>query len=392
MARILVVTWDGGGNVPPMLGIAGELLRRGHQVRVLGHPQQREVVVAAGLKFISYRHALPWAPRAATTGTRVLLRFIFGPFTDPRLGRDVRDEIVREPVDLALVDSMTLAGVRAAEQAKVPTAVLMHTFHRYHTHEWSRSPIGVVAAMRGMRPGRLWNAADRVLVATDSALDPATERRLPVNVRYTGVVQTPIQPGSPQAKPLVLVSLSTIFFEGLAETFQAILDALEAQPIRGVVTTGAVAPAALRAPANVEVHQYLPHDEIMPSASMVVGHGGHSTTMRALAHGMPLLILPMNRITDQPMIGEAVFRAGAGRVLPKTASPAEIRSAVGSLLQDPSYRDAAEAICARLRSKDGAAGAADELECLLKTSAKSAAGDCARYEESLTGGSASTRR
>jgi UDP:flavonoid glycosyltransferase YjiC (YdhE family) len=376
MARILVVTWDSGGNVPPMLGIAAELLRRGHQVRVLGHLQQREIVVAAGLKFIGYRHALPWAPRVATTGTRVLLRFIFGPFTDPRIGRDVRDEILQEPLDLVLVDSMTLAAVRAAEQAKVPIAVLMHTFHRYHVHKWSRSPIGLIAAIRGMRPGRLWNGADRVLVATDSALDPATERQVPSNVRYTGVVQAPIQLGTPQAKPLVLVSLSTIFFEGLKDTLQAILDALEALPVRGVVTTGAVDPAALRAPANVEVHQYIPHDEIMPSASMIVGHGGHSTTMRALAHGLPLLILPMNRITDQPMIGEAVAKAGAGRVLPKTASPPEIRTAVQSLLENPSYRRAAEAIGARLRSKDGAIGAADELEGLMKirrSSTKSAA-------------------
>lgn len=152
MARILVVTWDGGGNVPPMLGVAGELQRRGHQVRVLGHPQQREVVVSAGLKFVDYRHARPWSPKVAATGTRFLLRFLFGVFTDPGPGKDVRNELAREPVDLALVDSMILAGV--------PTAILMHTLHRYHTHEWSRGPVGVVAAMRGMRPGRLWNAAD----------------------------------------------------------------------------------------------------------------------------------------------------------------------------------------------------------------------------------------
>ena len=31
MADILFVTWDGGGNVPPALGIAGELVSRGHQ-------------------------------------------------------------------------------------------------------------------------------------------------------------------------------------------------------------------------------------------------------------------------------------------------------------------------------------------------------------------------
>ena len=369
MARILAVTWDGGGNVPPMLGIASELQRRGHKIRVLGHTQQRDVVASAGLKFVNYRHARPWSPNVAATGARFLLRFLFLAFTDPGPGKDVRDELAREPVDLALVDSMSLAGLRAAERAGVPTAV---TLHRYHTHAWSRGPIGMVAAVCGLRPSRLWNAADRVLVATDSGLDPAAGRQLPANVRYTGVVQAPIQPGTPGEKPLVLVSLSTIFFEGQEGTLQAILDGLEGLSIRGVVTTGAVVPGALRAPANVEVHRYLPHDEIMPSASLVVGHGGHSTTMRALAHGIPLLILPMHRILDQRMIGRAVAAAGAGRVLPKTASAEEIRSAVRSLLQDSSYRRAAGATGARLRSCNGASAAADELEGLLKAQKVSA--------------------
>jgi UDP:flavonoid glycosyltransferase YjiC (YdhE family) len=104
----------------------------------------------------------------------------------------------------------------------------------------------------------------------------------------------------------------------------------------------------------------------MTSASLVVGHGGHATTMRALAHGVPLLILPMHRILDQRMIGKAVAAAGAGRVLPKTAPAEEIRSAVQSVLQDPSYRHAARAVGARLRSRNGAIAAADELEGLLR--------------------------
>ena len=306
MARILAVTWHGGGNVPPMLGIADELQPRGHKIRVLGHPQQREAVVSAGLKFVDYHHGRGWSPKVA----RFPLRFILGVFTAPGLGKDVRDEIARELIDLALVDSMILAGLRAAEEAGVPTAVLMHTLHRYHTHEWGSGPIGVVAAARGMRPSRLWNAADRVLVATDSALDPATEGRLPANVRYTGVVQAPVQPGIPKDKCLVLVSLSTIFFEGQEATLQAILDALEQLPITGIVTTGAVTPEALRVPANVELHRYISHDQIMPSVSLVVGHGGHSTTVRALAHGIPLLILPMHNFLDQAMVGKAVATRG----------------------------------------------------------------------------------
>jgi MGT family glycosyltransferase len=143
-------------------------------------------------------------------------------------------------------------------------------------------------------------------------------------------------------------------------------DALDGLPIRGTVTTGAVPPGALRIPPNVEAHDYVPHDEILPSASLIVGHGGHSTTMRALAHGVPLLILPMHRILDQLTVGKAVAAAGAGRVLPKTAPADEIRGAVQALLQDPSYRRAAEVIGARLRSHNGAIAAADELGNLLK--------------------------
>ena len=41
MAEIVVVTWDGGGNVPPALAIARELAARGHGIRVLGHRTQR---------------------------------------------------------------------------------------------------------------------------------------------------------------------------------------------------------------------------------------------------------------------------------------------------------------------------------------------------------------
>jgi UDP:flavonoid glycosyltransferase YjiC (YdhE family) len=350
-----------------MLGIAAELQDRGHQIRVLGHPRQAEVVASAGLRFAAYRRARPWSPDDVATGLRFLLRFLFGVFTEPGLGQDVRDELAREPVDLALVDSMTLAGLRAAERAGVRTVVLMHTLHRYHTHAWSRGPIGIVAATRGMRPGRLWNAADRVLVATESDLDPADKRRLPANVRYTGVVQKPVQLGTAEEKPLVLVSLSTIFFEHQKETLQAILDALVGLPIRVVVTTGAVAPEALRLPAHFEVHRTLPHDDIMPSAALVVGHGGHSTTMRALAHGVPLLILPMHSLLDQPMIGKAVAAAGVGRVLQKTASTRDIRGAVELLLQDPSYRRAAASVGARLRSHNGAIAAAVEIEGLLKT-------------------------
>ena len=167
-------------------------------------------------------------------------------------------------------------------------------------------------------------------------------------------------------EPLILVSLSTLYQDGQARALQAILDALARLPVRVMVTTGpSLDPTTMRAPANVELHQYLPHEEVLPRASLVVGHGGHSTAMAALARDLPLLIMPMFALGDQPVVGRALERLGAARVLPKTASPDQIAASVRALLADTSYRIAAQALGAKIRQRDGAVAAADALEGLL---------------------------
>ena len=55
MSNILFVTWDGGGNVPPALGIAAELASRSHGVRFLGHSGQYESITRAGFAFTPTR-------------------------------------------------------------------------------------------------------------------------------------------------------------------------------------------------------------------------------------------------------------------------------------------------------------------------------------------------
>ena len=164
----------------------------------------------------------------------------------------------------------------------------------------------------------------------------------------------------------MLVSLSTFRFPGMTQCLQTILDACAELEARVVVTTGpAVDPAALRAPANAEVHRFVPHAELMPRTSLVIGHGGHGTTMQALAHGLPMVLMPMHPMLDQPMVARSVERAGAGRVVRKKATADELRPVIASLLTDGPHRAAAARLGAEIRALPGASGAAGRIEGLL---------------------------
>ncbi|MFZ0142228.1 MAG: glycosyltransferase [Aeromicrobium sp.] len=358
MTDVVFATLDAGGNVPPLLGIAEEVARRGHRVRVLGHEQQRTRFEAAGLEFHGYRDVAPWEPSAPMTtlqGVRGWSRQV----NEAGKGRDLVE--LASPDSVVVVDCMLLSSLRDAQQAGLTTVALVHAFHAYFDGPWRRGPIGLLAKPKGLNPRRLWAQCQDVLVCTDRALDPAGSKDWSQSFLWTGPVQPPTQPAAPASPARVLVSLSTNAFPGQREVLQNVLDGLADVPVDVVLTTGrAVDPGELTPPANAEVHAFLPHDEVMATCSVVIGHGGHSTTVRALAHGLPLVIMPMHPMLDQPMVGKAVEAAGAGVSIKRTSSPTEIRSALDTVL-DGRHRDVASTIGSRWRGSDGAVVAADRI-------------------------------
>ena len=376
MPTITVVTVDAGGNVPPALRIAGELARRGHRVEVLGHARQADAITSVGLGFRSLASLDFWDPSVRKSIPAAIDRIV-------RLAADLpRDPGVGGAVaaagsDVALVDCLMPSSLRGAHAGGARTAALFHTFLAFWIRGYERGPAGLVSRLRGTDPLRAWARADARLVASDFALDPASSltSRLPAASEWIGSVETGV-PAAPdtERRPLVLVSLSTTWFPGQTETYQRIIDALGLLPVRGLVTLGGLHPDhELRVPANVELRDAVPHAEVLPHAAAVVGHGGHSTTMRALAHGVPVLVMPMHPLLDQPTVGAAVERAGAGLVLPRTAAPARIASAVTTLLADADVRAAAAALGERFRSADAASAAADAIERLAATGRRTAA-------------------
>ena len=53
--RFLMAMWEGGGNIPPELGVARRLIARGHQVHVLGDPTIKGAAEAVGCTFSPWR-------------------------------------------------------------------------------------------------------------------------------------------------------------------------------------------------------------------------------------------------------------------------------------------------------------------------------------------------
>lgn len=357
MSTILFATWDGGGNVPPMLGIAAELDSRGHRVRVLGHPGQSERFARAGLPFGSYPHGRPFTSTTPSSTMTML-----GVFGDRAMGGDVVAELASDPADVVVVDCLLFGVMDALRQAGRPYVVLEHSLDGYFRRT-ARGPLGWLMRLRGFRPLDLIDHGSPVLTVSLEELDEGHG-----DVVHTGPVLGDVAPSEPTSsgEPTVLLSLSTFAFPALTRTWQRALDAVDGLPARVVATIGpAVDADALRVPANVELHRWLPHDEVMPRVSLLVGHGGHATTMAALAHDLPVLVLPVDAKTDQAHLGAALERAGVGRRLSRRSSPARIRAAIEELLAEGHHREAAARIGHRIRELDGRRRAADIVEQLV---------------------------
>lgn len=357
MARILFATWDGGGNVTPARALAAELADRGHDIRFIGHPDQVATLSLVGTT-CGYRTARPFS--IDTDGSPLALLGVFG---DRRMGADVVGEVRAGHADLVVVDCLLFGVMDALRTNAIPYVILEHLHDGYLRRSLLRVPIGIGLRARGLPPIRLLNSAATTLVATLPDLDPLSAG--PANLRQVGPFVRGV-PATP-CEPSILLSLSTFGYPRIRDVLQRVVDATTGLSVRVVVTTGPrVDPADLRVPDDVEVHRFVPHTELMPQMTMVVGHGGHSTTTLALAHDLPLLILPLFRLGDQPVVGRSVRTAGAGRVLRKSSRSAAIRRAIVEMLSQDSYRRNAARLGAEIRHLDGVRAGAREVDTVLE--------------------------
>ena len=210
-------------------------------------------------------------------------------------------------------------------------------------------------------------SVDRILVLTSPEFDYASAT-VPPNVSYVGpILDDPewTEPWAPpwaadDERPLVLVGFSTTY-QNQGPVLRRVVEALSTLPVRAVVTRGQMlGPADVASSDNVAVVASVPHQSVLPHASLVISHCGHGTTMKALAAGVPLVCIPMGR--DQNDTAARVVEAGAGVRLRPNASAAWIRTAVRQVLGDGRFRDNADGLATAIRDGRCTADLVTEIE------------------------------
>lgn len=365
MSTAVIVTADMGGNLPPLLSLGVELRARGWSVVVVADERVRARAESADLSFEEAAGRRYDATEQRSTAAA--LRDIPAFWSDRSRGRHAVALARRLDADVVVVDVLLVGALAELEAAGIPTAVVAHSTWE-GLRSWFGGPVGALLRLRGVAPRAALARAGRVLVASSDRLGRPFP--MPDNAVVVGpILEEPPSVSAKPARPVVLASLSTVAFPGQSEAMQRLLDAVAALPVDVHAGTGrAVDAAELRPGANTRLSTLVDHHGLMPVASAVVSHGGHATTARALAHGLPILFLPMHPMMDQPRIAAAVAAAGAGLVVPKSASPERIRAALSRLLDEPSFTEAARRLGAELVAADGRRRAADEVERLVPQS------------------------
>mgnify|MGYP002624312321 CR=1 FL=1 len=388
--NFLFATFEGGGSVGPMMTVARRLAERGHSVRVMSDACNRSDAEAINARFIGWSRAPSkprrsrefdtwddWSHENPQDGFASLMdNLLVGPAL--AFAQDLIDELRREPADLVVSSEMLfgpalgceaigqrhallsasiavfpmpgflplgpgLTPPRSEEEKAIAAAI---TADAEHMLDAFLPALNAARGALGLRPlARLMDqhdAAEAILLGTSRSFDFAPET-LPPRVSYIGPqLDEPcwaapwVDPFAPHdARPLALVGFSTTF-QNHAGVLQNVIEAIAPLPMRAVVTLGgSIEAGELRGAENVAIVESAPHHAVLRQARLAVTHGGHGTIMKALAAGVPLLIMPHGR--DQADNGVRVAARGAGLALDRTSDVATIRAALSRLLEEPEF-------------------------------------------------------
>lgn len=207
--------------------------------------------------------------------------------------------------------------------------------------------------------------ADRVMHASDRAFD-FDFSGLPKHHCYVGPLLDDApgnyppwidEPGDPWA----LITVSSLKQDDIVIA-RAALAGLSTLPLRVLITAGPHAGQALGPlPQNARIEQFVPHGPVLAKARLMVSHAGHGSVMRALWHGVPMVLVPWAR--DQGGVAARAAHLGVAEIVDKpNISSERLAEAAHVVLNDNAMAATVARVSVRLRETDPVATACKIIE------------------------------
>jgi len=410
------------GHVAPFAPLVRELLRRGHEVVWYGSRHFQKGIEATGARFTPMREEIDYGDaqynehfpeRARLDGLKQVVFDFEHLFVSviPAMIDDICRVLQKFSADVLIGDPAVAATRILSETQDFPAAVLNITVVGYESRDMGAFGLGL--SFSNTFGGRLRNwlsyrLIDHVVFRSVNRaysklakqhrwpqrpfrpsvsqylhlqpMVPSFEYPLsdiPPQLHFIGVLlpEAPSHFVKPvwwarviqSGKPIVLVTQGTVATNA-DELIRPTLEALANEDAWVVATTGGKNADELGfpIPSNAIVEPFIPFVTIMPHIRLYVTNGGYGGICIALAHGVP--VISAGTTEDKTEVGGRVAHSGAGLNL-KTNRPSveQIRTAVRTILDEPSYSNRARAIRDELAAHDAASEAAALLERLALT-------------------------
>jgi MGT family glycosyltransferase len=421
MSRILVVTPSATAHVSPFAAAVQALADRGHEVFWYTGTAHAARVEAAGATLLTPASGIlpdfenlerDYPQMITMSDTARAAWFVEEILVAPSGGqyRDLAAHAAKLSPDVVIADSTMLAAGLLHEVHRIPWATLSvapaaipdpdvppfgmgwqpgHTpLHRLRNVVFEqlgqrvvfRKPtkrMNAVRAELGLPPIATTFAANATpylyMQATAAEFEYPRPRLAGQPFHFVG----PLFPPPPQRfdpppwwpelnedRPLIVVTQGTSATHPDQLVIPAITALADADAL--VVVTGQSGLGPL--PGNVRVASFLPYQELLPRASVLVTNGGYGTVQLALAHGVPIVAAGMTE--DKPEVCARVQWSGAGIYLRTTTpKPDRLRAAVNEVLSAPRYREAARRLSVAFARHDAPAEIAGLVEDLMATRA-----------------------
>ncbi|MFJ8010061.1 macrolide family glycosyltransferase [Streptomyces fagopyri] len=374
------------GHIAPSLGIARELIARGHRVTYVVDQRFAGLVEETGARAVTYasargdfyRAADPTPGQLAEEGYALLVDTVDTVFPA------ALSALTQDPPDVVLYDFENVAAGRVA--ARVLDAMPVQLCPSHAANEtfslraqmWDRhDPVmakgaGVVIDFMGRhgigleemgRYGTEWDERNLVFLPRDFQIEGDT---FDDRFAFVGPMVTEARPGrwSPPAdgRRTALVSLGTESGDR-RDFFRTCAQAFDPADWHVVMTLGhgndrtQLEPL----PPHVEVHEWLPHPAVLPHADILVCHAGMGSLMEALYYATPVIAIP--RAHELGLSAQRLEECGVGRTVSRTDLDAGVLArTVSGLLSDPRTPGSLRRMRTAVREAGGARRAARLLE------------------------------